>query len=123
MVAHQHLHGRSLTGQHPRTVGSFPRVLGRYVREQQLMPLETAVHKMTGLTASHMGLTDRGMIRKGAVADLVLFDPETVIDRATPTDPEALSEGITLVWVAGEQVFADGEVTASRPGRVIRRAK
>ncbi len=106
---------------HPRSAGSFPRVLGRYVREQNLMPLETAVHKMTGLTAAHMGFTDRGLIRQGAVADLVLFDPDTVIDHATPLAPAELSAGITSVWVGGELVFADGAVTENRPGKVIRR--
>ena len=107
---------------HPRSAGSFPRVLGRYVREQNLMPLEEAVHKMTGLTAAHMGFTDRGLIRQGAVADLVLFDPATVIDHATPLAPSELSEGITSVWVSGELVFADGAATDNRPGRVIRRS-
>jgi N-acyl-D-amino-acid deacylase len=111
----------SLTDLHPRGTGSFPRVLGRYVREQNLMPLETAIYKMTGLSASHMGFTDRGQIRQGAVADLVLFDPDTVIDRATPLQPDALSEGITSVWVSGELVFSDGAATENRPGRVIRR--
>jgi N-acyl-D-amino-acid deacylase len=106
---------------HPRGAGSFPRVLGRYVREQKLMPLEEAVHKMTGLTAEHMGFTDRGLIRQGAIADLVLFDPDTVIDRATPLEPTVLSEGITSVWVGGNLVFADGAPTENRPGHVIRR--
>lgn len=106
---------------HPRSAGSFPRVLGHYAREQNLMPLETAVHKMTGLTAAHMGFTDRGLIRQGAVADLVLFDPAIVIDRATPLAPTELSAGITSVWVAGELVFADGAATENRPGKVIRR--
>jgi len=106
---------------HPRGTGSFPRVLGRYVREQELMSLETAIHKMTGLSASHMGFTDRGLIRQGAVADLVLFNPETVIDRATPLAPDTLSEGITSVWVSGEVVFTDGAATDVRPGKIIRR--
>ena len=106
---------------HPRGIGSYPRVLGRYVREQQLLPLETAIHKMTGLAAAHMGITDHGLIRQGAVADLVLFDPDTVIDRATPLAPSELSEGITAVWVGGELVFADGAATENRPGKVIRR--
>ena len=106
---------------HPRGAGSFPRVLGRYVREQNLMSLETAVHKMTGLTAAHMGFTNRGLIRQGAIADLVLFDPHTIIDRATPLEPTLLSEGITSVWVSGELVFADGAATESRPGKIIRR--
>jgi N-acyl-D-amino-acid deacylase len=96
-------------------------VLGRYVREQKLMPLETAIHKMTGLTAAHMGFTDRGLIRQGAVADLVLFNPDTVIDHATPLAPTELSEGITSVWVSGELVFTDGATTENRPGTVIRR--
>jgi N-acyl-D-amino-acid deacylase len=110
-----------LTDLHPRGIGSFPRVLGRYVREQQLMTLETAVHKMSGLSAEHMGFTDRGLIRPGAAADLVLFDPDTVIDRATPENPDMLSEGIVAVWVAGELVFKDGATTEVRPGKVIRR--
>lgn len=107
---------------HPRARGSFPRVLGRYVREQQLMTLEEAVHKMTGLTAQHMGFDDRGVIREGAIADLVLFDPQTVVDRATPDTPELLSQGIEAVWVGGQQVFAQGKASAARPGQIIRRA-
>jgi len=110
-----------LADLHPRGIGSFPRVLGRYVREQKLMTLEAAVHKMSGLSAAHMGFTDRGLIRRGAVADLVLFDPDTVIDRATPDDSSRLSEGITSVWVAGELVFKDGSTTDARPGKIVRR--
>lgn len=110
-----------LNDLHPRGAGSFPRVLGHYVREQGLMPLETAVYKMTGLAATHMGFTDRGLIRQGAIADLVLFNPDTVIDRATPEQPDALSEGILSVWVAGELVYANGKTTSARPGKVIRR--
>ena len=106
---------------HPRGAGSFPRVLGRYSREKGLFSLETAVHKMTGLTAEHMGFTDRGLIREGMIADLVLFDPETVIDNATPENPQAISTGILSVWVGGELVFADGAATDARPGKVIRR--
>ncbi len=106
---------------HPRSAGSFPRVLGRYVREQHLFSLEEAIHKMTGLAAAHMGFTDRGLIRQGAVADLVLFDPDTVIDHATPLSPTELSEGITSVWVSGELVFTDDATTENRPGKVIRR--
>ncbi len=106
---------------HPRSAGSFPRVLGRYVREQKLMTLEQAVHKMTGLTAEHVGFTNRGLIRQGAIADLVLFDPDTVIDHATPLEPTLLSEGITSVWVGGDRVYADAAATDKRPGKVIRR--
>jgi N-acyl-D-amino-acid deacylase len=106
---------------HPRSAGSFPRVLGRFVRDENLFPLEEAIRKMTGLAAENMGFTDRGLIREGMVADLVLFDPETVIDHATPLEPQLLSTGITTVWVGGEIVYADGETTDARPGKVIRR--
>lgn len=107
---------------HPRARGTFTRILGRYVRDQRLLSLEAAVHKMTGLAAQHMGFANRGVIRAGAKADLVLFNPDTVIDRATPEAPELLSEGIVAVWVAGQQVFADGRATGARPGTIIRRA-
>jgi N-acyl-D-amino-acid deacylase len=110
-----------LVDLHPRARGSYPRVLGRYVREQNLMSLEQAVYKMSGLAAEHMGFTDRGVIRERAVADLVLFDPDRVADRATPQAPELLSEGILGVWVNGTQVLAHGRPTGARPGQVIRR--
>ncbi len=106
---------------HPRGAGSFTRILGRYVREQKLMSLETAIHKMTGLAAQHMGFTDRGVIAPGNIADLVLFDRDTVIDKSTVESPQEPSEGIISVWVHGEQVYADGTTTAARPGQVIRR--
>lgn len=106
---------------HPRARGAFTRILGRYVREQKLLSLEAAVHKMTGLAAGHMGFTDRGLIRAGAMADLVLFDPEAVTDHATPEASDRLSEGIVTVWVAGTAVFDDGAATEARPGKVIRR--
>jgi len=110
-----------LSDLHPRGAGTYPRILGRYVREQRLMPLETAVHKSTGMAADHMGIADRGLIREGMMADLVLFNPETVIDRATPLEPQLLSEGVSAVWVNGELVFRDGATTDARPGKVIRR--
>ena len=106
---------------HPRGAGSFPRVLGHYVREQKLMPLETAVHKMSGLAARHMGFEDRGLIREGMIADLVLFDPDKIIDNATPETPSALSTGVESVWVDGELVWEKGSATGARPGKVIRR--
>lgn len=111
----------SLADRHPRGRGSFPRVLGRYVREQRVIDLETAVHKMTELPASHMGLSNRGVIRPGAVADLVLFNPDTVIDLATADEPDLQSVGINMVWVGGVQVFQDEQITGSYPGRVLRR--
>jgi N-acyl-D-amino-acid deacylase len=106
---------------HPRSRGSYPRVLGRYVRERNVVPLEEAIRKFTGLAATNMGITDRGLISEGMVADLVLFDPVTVTDHATPQQPELLSTGITTVWVGGEVVYTQGAVTDARPGRVIRR--
>ena len=110
-----------IVNRHPRSTGSYPRILGRYVRERNVVPLEDAIRKMTSLAAAHMGFTDRGLIRQGAIADLVLFNPDTVIDRSTPQEPELLSEGITSVWVSGELVFADGAATENRPGKIIRR--
>jgi N-acyl-D-amino-acid deacylase len=112
----------SLVDLHPRGAGAFSRVLGRYVREQGLLTLEEAVHKMTSLAAAHMGFDDRGVIRPGATADLVLFDPDTVIDNATPREPAALSSGIHTVWVNGVAVYANGAETGARPGRFIARA-
>ena len=112
----------SLDGPHPRGYGAFPRFLGRYVRERKVMPLEEAVHRMTSLAAEHMGIKDRGRITPGTFADLVLFDPATVIDRATPQEPHLVSVGIARVWVNGAEVFVDSKTTAARPGKVIRRA-
>ncbi len=109
------------THPHPRLWGTFPRVLGRYSRELGLLPLEEAVHRMSGLPAKVFGLAGRGELREGNYADLVVFDPETVIDRADfhrPTEPAA---GIEAVYVNGEAVWRDGATTGARPGRVLRR--
>ena len=110
-----------LDGRHPRGFGAFPRVLGRYVRERGVLPLEEAVRKMTSLAADHVGLKDRGRLAPGLYADLVLFDPKKVIDRATTSDPHALSTGIERVWVNGQTVFAGGKASGLKPGRVLRR--
>ena len=109
------------SGGHPRGHGAFTRVLGRYVREQKLMPLETAVYKMTGLTADQVGLPQRGVIMPGNYADLVLFDPETVIDNASVKDGKALSDGIDKVWVNGQTVYESKKSTGELPGVLIRR--
>ena len=106
---------------HPRFYGTYPRILGRYVREQSLMSLETAVHKMTGMPADRLRLSDRGTVAEGAAADVVVFDPDSVIDRSTFEDPHQLSEGVRHVFVAGEAVISDGRHTGARPGRVLRR--
>jgi len=111
----------SLAGSHPRGFGSYPRFLGRYVRERQILDLATAVHKASQLAAAHVGIRDRGVIAPGMMADLVLFDPSRVLDRATPEQPHALSVGIQTVWVNGEIVYENGRTTGRLPGRVIRR--
>jgi N-acyl-D-aspartate/D-glutamate deacylase len=110
-----------LNGAHPRGFGSFPRVLGSYVRERQILTLEQAVHKMTAGAASSHGIHDRGRIEPGAFADLVLFDPETVADRATTDEPLARATGIDGVWINGHLIFQDGQESSQRYGRVLRR--
>jgi N-acyl-D-amino-acid deacylase len=110
-----------LDGPHPRGFGSFTRVLGRFVREDAVLSLEEAVHKMTGLTAAQTGITDRGVVAPGAAADLVLFDPATVRDRATFESPNEPSVGIDRVWVNGVEVWDGTATTGLRPGEVVRR--
>ncbi|MCC7080012.1 MAG: D-aminoacylase [Burkholderiales bacterium] len=106
---------------HPRLWGTFPRVLGHYARELGLFSLETAVHKMTGLTAARFGLEARGVLREGAFADITLFDPEVVIDAASFEDPVRPAPGIHTVIVNGEPVWRAGAATGARPGRVLKR--
>ena len=106
---------------HPRGYGAFTRVLGHYVREQKLMPIETAIYKMTGLSAEHLGLKNRGNIAPGYYADLVLFNPDTVQDNARIGDNSALSTGIEAVWVAGKLVYKEQKATGAYPGVLIRR--
>jgi N-acyl-D-amino-acid deacylase len=106
---------------HPRLWSTFPRVLGHYRRSLGLFSLETAVHKMTGLTAVNFGLADRGVIKEGAFADLTLFDEETVDEVATYENPIALAKGIHTVIVNGDIVWNDGKATGARPGRVLSR--
>lgn len=105
---------------HPRAYGSFPRILGPYVREQGLMPLEYAIRKMTSLAAQRVGLADRGLVRPGMYADLTVFDPETVSDRATFEQPHQPSVGIAYVFVNGVAVLREGRLTEARPGRGLR---
>lgn len=109
-------------GGHPRGYGAFPRVLGRYVRTLGVLPLPEAIHKMTALAAQSIGVSDRGRIRTGYFADLVLFDPDTIEDRSTMQDPTALSVGIAKVWVNGVLAFDNGEPTMRYPGRVVSRS-
>jgi len=106
---------------HPRLWGTFPRVLGHYCREVGLFALETAVRKMTGLPASRFGLSGRGIVAEGAYADLTVFDPKTVIDRATFAEPTLPAAGIAHVFVNGRPVWSDGKPSGERPGRALRR--
>jgi len=108
-------------GRHPRGTGTFPRVLGRFVREDKWLSLEEAVRKMTSLPALRLGLKDRGTIKKGNRADVVLFDPLKVIDRATFTEPQINSDGVNAVFVNGELVWENGKVTGKLPGEVLKR--
>jgi N-acyl-D-amino-acid deacylase len=107
-------------GVHPRAWGSAARILGRYVREEKLLSIEEAVRKMTSLPAQRMRLWDRGVIRPGAFADLVVFDPATIRDRATFENPKQYAEGMRFVAVNGQLVVDGGQITAARSGRALR---
>jgi N-acyl-D-aspartate/D-glutamate deacylase len=104
---------------HPRYYGTFPRVLGRYVREQHVIGLEEAVRKMTSLPAQRMGIMDRGILRVGMWADVVVFDPEKVTDKATFDQPHQFPEGISHVIVNGATVIRNGEHTGAKPGKAL----
>src|SRR6266496_3072821 len=110
----------STTKVHPRSFGTFPRVLAKYVREEHTMRLEEAVRKMTSQAASRVGITDRGILRPGMMADITIFDPETVRDTATYSDPLHYSVGVKDVFVNGRTVVLDGKITEERPGRALR---
>ena len=106
---------------HPRFYGSFPRVLGKYAREEGIFPLSQAIRKITSLPAEKFGLDGRGQVRENYFADLVLFDPDTVIDEATWTDPHRYPTGIEYVIVNGKVVVSEGEHTGATPGIIIRK--
>ena len=108
---------------HPRLWGTFPRVLGRYSREQKLFPLAEAIHKMTGMPAQRFGLASRGFVREGYYADLVLFDPEVIIDAATFDDPARPAKGIAGIWVNGTLSYTVEGATQNRAGRFLSRGK
>src|SRR2546422_1096487 len=105
---------------HPRAYGTFARILGRYARDLRLFPLEFAVHKMTALAAQRVGLSDRGLLRSGMAADITVFDPASVADKATFEQPHQPSVGFAYVFVNGEKVLDHGKLTAARPGRGLR---
>lgn len=108
---------------HPRWYGTFPRVLGRYVRERGVLTLEEAVRKMTSLPAARLGLEDRGRIAEGLVADIVVFDPDRVVDRSTFQAPHQYPDGIEWVLVNGVVTVERGEYKDVRAGRVLRRGR
>ena len=105
---------------HPRTFGNYPRILGKYVRDEQVIPLEDAVRKMTSAVATRLSLNERGLLKPGMFADVVVFDPKTIADRATYEQPKQLSLGVRDVWVNGVQVLREGKHTGARPGRALR---
>ena len=105
---------------HPRGWGTYPRILGKYVRDEKLMPLEFAIHKMTGLPASNVGLRQRGLLREGYFADITIFDPSTVMDRATFEEPNQYPIGINYVIVNGQIEVDNGQRTPAEAGRVLR---
>jgi N-acyl-D-amino-acid deacylase len=105
---------------HPRALGTFPRILGRYVRDEQLLPLEDAVRKMTSATATRLSLHDRGLLAPGMFADVVVFDPATIIDKATYEEPLQLSVGVRDVFVNGVAVVSAGAHTGAKPGHIVR---
>jgi dihydroorotase/N-acyl-D-amino-acid deacylase len=105
---------------HPRAYGNFTRVLGKYVREEKVMPLEEAIRKMTSATATRLSLHDRGVLREGLVADVVVFDPATVADRATFDKPHQVSVGVEYVFVNGVAVIDQGKHTGAMPGKIVR---
>ena len=105
---------------HPRSLGTFPRILGHYARDEQLMPLEDAVRKMTSATATRLSLHDRGLLKPGMFADVVVFDPKTIIDKATFEDPVQVSIGVRDVFVNGTAVIRGGTHTGAKPGQIVR---
>jgi N-acyl-D-amino-acid deacylase len=106
---------------HPRTFGNFARVYAHYVRDEKLMTVTEAVRKMTSLPASNLGIANRGLLRQGYFADIVVFDPATIQDHATFEIPRQLATGISEVFVNGVQVVHSGEHTGAKPGRVVKR--
>ena len=105
---------------HPRAYGNYPRILGRFVREQHVLTLEDAIRKMTWAVAQRLSIRDRGLLHEGMYADVVVFDPATIIDRATYEQPHQLSVGMKHVLVNGVEVVLDGKATGAKPGMVVR---
>ena len=105
---------------HPRGYGAFARLLGKYVREEQIIPLEAAIHRLTQFPAANLRLKQRGTLAQGYFADIAVFDPQRIAERATFTEPHQLAEGMVHVFVNGTPVLRDGEHTGAMPGRFVR---
>ncbi|NOX90674.1 MAG: amidohydrolase family protein [Calditrichaeota bacterium] len=108
---------------HPRAYGTFPRVLSKYVREEKVLTLEQAIYKMSGLPAMVLRLKDRGLIKEGYAADIVIFNPDSIKDKATYLQPHQFPEGIQLVMVNGKIVVKNGKTTGEKPGRALLKTK
>ena len=108
------------SGTHPRAYGNFARLLGKYVRDEKVISLEEAIRKLTSLPASNLRICKRGLLKTGYYADVVIFDPEKIIDHATFEKPRQYATGVEHVFVNGVQVIEDGEHTGAKPGRVVR---
>ena len=121
--SHTNICSDGSTEGHPRGYGAFTRVLARYVRDKKLLTLPNAIHKMTGLTAEHLGIQNRGIIAKGNYADLVLFNPDTVQDNAVISNNKALSTGIEAVWVNGQMVYKNQTGTGKYPGVFVKKGE
>jgi N-acyl-D-amino-acid deacylase len=104
---------------HPRAYGSFARLLGKYVRDEKVIPLEAAIHRLSALPAANLRLADRGRLKKDYFADVVIFDPATVAGHATFAEPHRYATGVKHVFVNGRQVLRDGEHTGATPGRAV----
>jgi dihydroorotase/N-acyl-D-amino-acid deacylase len=115
---HDPEHPESLV--HPRSYGTYPRVLGKYVRDERVLTLEDAIRKMTSAPAARLSIRDRGLLREGYRADVVIFDPRTISDRATYENPHQLSVGVQYVFVNGTPVVVDGKHTGAKPGQIVR---
>ncbi len=108
------------TNPHPRAYGNFSRILGKYVRDEEIITMQEAIRRMTSLPAYNIGIADRGQLREGYYADVVVFDPEKIADQATFEEPHQYATGVWHVFVNGEQVLKNGRHTGATPGRVVR---
>jgi len=104
---------------HPRAYGNFARVLGKYVRDEKVLPMSDAIHRLSGFPATNLGLDHRGFLKEGMFADVVIFDPATIADRATYEKPHQYAVGVKHVFVNGTEVLKDGEHTGAKPGRAL----